>query len=625
MSFRSPAPTGASRVRACVRAISFTAMAVTTAPFAAAQTAAPIALADIVVTATRTSQRIDEALAGTTVIDRAAIERATGRTLPELLAQYASIQFASNGGLGKSSSVFIHGLESRHTLLLIDGVRYGSATLGTPVWENIPLDVIERIEIVRGALSSLYGSDAVGGVIQVFTRRGAEGLRGNASLTAGSESYGKATGGVRFGQGAFDGAIQLSHTRTDGFSATNPRVQFGNFNADDDGFRQSSGSAQLGWAFGGGWRADLRALQSKGRSRYDDGPGVDAQSELTTSLQSLAVGGLVLSDWRTSARLSRSVDESNTLSSASAFATLGAIRTEQRQFSWENTIATRAGTVLLLAERMEQDVARPGAPFAISDRSTTAVAAGLNGEAGAHHWQASLRRDRNSQFGDPTTGGLGYGIDFTPQVRAAFTVGTSFVQPSFNQLYFPGFGNPSLQPEEGRHKEISLRFAEGGHELRTAWIRYDIDGFITPGPLPSNTDARIDGFTLSYQGRVDRWRLAASADLIDPRNASPSSPNFGRQLPRRAKDSFKASADVDLGAWQIGTAFAAVGPRYDNLANTLRLAGYGRLDLYADWRFARQWALGLKLNNVADKTYETAYGYNQPGREAYVTVRYSGL
>ncbi|HEU4459888.1 MAG TPA: TonB-dependent receptor [Methylibium sp.] len=616
------APRGAPSARALLRAALLVGAAAIALP-SFAQPVASAALPGVVVTATRTPNRIDATLAETTVIERAEIERATGRTLPELLARQPGLQSIANGGLGKSSSVSVRGLEGRHTLLLIDGVRYGSATLGTPSWDNIPLDTIERIEIVRGPLSSLYGSDAVGGVVQIFTRRGAEGLRANASATAGSRSYRQAAGGLRAGAGAFDAAVQASHTRTDGFSATNDRAAFG-FNPDDDGFRQNTASLQLGWAIGGGWRADARALESKGRSRYDDGPGADTQAGLATSLQSLALAGPVRADWRTALRLSRAIDDGETLVSSSA-SSLGSIRSDQRQLSWENTLATRAGTVLLLAERIEQRVSKPGVQYDVTDRSIDALAAGLDGNAGAHHWQVSLRRDRNSQFGDPTTGALAYGLDFTLQVRAAFSLGTSFVAPSFNQLYFPGFGNPLLQPEEGRHKELSLRFAESGHELRAAWFRHDIEGFITPGPRPSNTDARIAGFGLGYEGRVDRWQLAASAERIDPRNDSPSNANFGRQLPRRAKSSFKASADADFGAWQLGAVLAAFGPRFDNLANTIPLGGYATLDLRADWRFARAWTLGLKLNNAADKRYETAYGFNQPRREAYVTLRYSGL
>ena len=135
------------------------------------------ALPETVVTATRVATRADQLTSEVIVVDREAIERSAGRTLPEVLARTASVQMTSNGGRGKTAGVFIRGTESRHTILLIDGVRYGSATAGTPVWDNIPVDMIERIEVLKGPASALYGPDAAGGVVQIFTRRGTQGFR----------------------------------------------------------------------------------------------------------------------------------------------------------------------------------------------------------------------------------------------------------------------------------------------------------------------------------------------------------------------------------------------------------------------------------------------------------------
>jgi vitamin B12 transporter len=591
---------------------------------ALAQSAPPASPEPVVVTATRSPQRADQALAQVTVIDRKQIEQAGGRTLAELLGQQAGVQFWSNGGQGKVSSVSLRGLESRHTLLLIDGVRYGSATVGTPSWENIPMESIDRIEIVRGPLSGLYGSEAVGGVVQIFTRGGAQGMRFDAMLAAGSNRTAKASGGLRFGEGAFDGSVQLAYGETDGFSATNERVPFGNFNPDDDGFRQSSGSARLGWRFAEGWRAEAHVLGSDGTNQLDDGPDVDSRVDLRTQVMGLLVAGTVLPDWKTTLRLSRSADDYTTLSSASAFAALGTVGTEQDQFSWENSIATPLGTALILAERLEQEVSRPGAPFAVSERTINGVAAGLNGQAGAHTWQANLRYDRNSQFGSQTTGSLGYGYDITAAWRVAASLGTSFVAPSFNQLYFPGFGNPNLLPEEGEHGEISLRWADAAQQLRVAYFDNRIRSYISSGPQPANIPRiRSDGLSLSYEAVLAGWTLAASADHVDPRNDTAGTPNYGKQLPRRAKDSLVLSADTDLAGWRVGGTWMAVSHSFDDAANTVRVAGYGRVDLRADWAVARDWALGLRLNNVGDKSYETVYGYNQPGREAFVSLRWA--
>ena len=579
----------------------------------------------VVVTGARVPQRVEQALAEVTVIDRTQIEAASGRTLPELLAREPGVQFTSNGGLGKIASVSLRGLEARHTLLLIDGVRYGSATVGTPSWENLPLDAIERIEIVRGPLSGLYGSDAVGGVVQIFTRGGTPGLKPDASLTVGSKSYAEGGAGLRFGVGAFDGAVRVQHLRSDGFSATNPNVPFGSFNADDDGFKQTSATARAGFKFGG-WRADATLLKSQGRTQYDDGPGADARAELRSEVISLTAQGPVAGPWRTLLRAARSTDEFDTLESASAFATLGTIGTEQKQFAWENTVATPLGTVLALAERIEQVVSRPGAPFAVSERTITGAGLGLAGNAGVHHWQASLRRDRNSQFGSQTTGSLAWGVDVVPALRAAASFGTSFVAPSFNQLYFPGFGNPNLLPEEGRQSEFSLRWRGDGASARLAWFDNRIRGYISSGPLPTNIPrTRIEGLSASVDAALGAFTLAASLDSIEPLNVSEGTANFGKVLPRRVQESLRFAVDWRAGAFSVGGTASAFGERFDNAANTTLLGGYGTLDLRADWRFAREWALGVKLNNAGDKRYETVFGYNQPGREVYLTLRYGGV
>ncbi|HUG25647.1 TonB-dependent receptor domain-containing protein [Piscinibacter sp.] len=579
-------------------------------------------LSNVVVTATRQLNRVDANTAEITVIDRAAIERADGRTLTELLAQQPGLQLSANGGLGKNSSLYVRGLDARHVLLLVDGVRQGSATAGTPSFDNLPLASIERIEIVRGPLSGLYGSDAVGGVVQVFTRRGADGVQPHAKVAAGSNHYAEAGGGVRFGAGAWSGAVQGQHVETRGFSATSARARFGNHDPDRDGFRQDSGSAQLTYGFTPDWRLTTRVLHADGLTQVDDGAGTDARARLKTQVLSAELAGRPAEGWRSTLRASRARDGYDTLASASAFTDLGEIATVQRQVSWENSVATPLGSMLLLAEHLRQNVAKPGSAYAVSARTVNAVALGLDGGAGAHGWQASLRHDRNSQYGTQNTGSLGYGIEFAEGWRAAATAGTSFVAPSFNQLYWPDFGNPDLQPEEGKHAELSLRWSGAGHSVRAAWFDNRIRSYIASGETPTNIPkARIDGITLAYQGRLGATAVSASLDHLDARSVQGD--NAGRALPRRARNAARLAADRTIDRVDLGATMVAFGERYDDARNERRLPGYATLDLRADWRIATEWALGARLNNVADKAYETVHGYNQPGRGLYVSLRYA--
>jgi len=578
----------------------------------------------VVVTATRTPVQASMSVADVTVVDRSALEAATGRTLADVLARQAGLQAWSSGGLGKVASVSVRGLEARHTLLLIDGVRHGSATVGAPSLDNIPIEAIDRIEIVRGPLSSLYGSDAAGGVIQVFTRGGARGLTGQATATAGSDRYRTLSGGLRFGGGLVDGAVQLQALRIGGFSDTRAGAPFGVHDPDRDGFDQNSATVQLGLQLPASWRLQASALHSRGDSRFDDGPGTDARARLRAEVASLQLAGPVIGNWRTSLRASRSIDEYDILASASPFTTLGVIGTEQRQLSWENTVATPAGTLLLLAERLDQDVSRPGTPFDVASRRIDAVALGLEGGVGAHRWQFALRRDRNSQFGLQTTGSAAYGYDLDARWRVGASAGTSFQAPSFNQLYYPGFGNPALLPEKGDHRELWLRWALGGHEVRVTAFASDIRGYITPGQNPTNVDAEVDGLSVSASAAVLGWDLSASGEWIDPRNANPRHAQFGRQLPRRAREIVRLAAERRLGSWTLGANLLRSGLRFEELANTTRLPGYTVVDLRVERSFGREWHLGLALNNAGDRRYETVLGYNQPGRQLLATLRYAG-
>ena len=606
-----------------LHAVALAVLACTTALTTSPALAADPLQDPVVVTAARQPERVSALAAEVSVIDRAMLDRSTGRTLVEVLSSLPGLQFSSNGGLGKAASLFIRGLEARHTLLLLDGVRVGSATLGTPSLDNLPLETVERIEIVRGPMSALYGSDAVGGVIQVFTARGQPGFHPNARATVGSERHGQVSAGFGWGQGALDATLQVQHTETQGFSATNPKVQFGSYNADRDGFRQDGGSLRLGWQVAPDWRVEAMVLESNSRSGYDDGPGADAQAGLHNRLQLLQASGKPHPLWHTQLSVSRAVDSYNTLSSASAFSTLGVIETAQDQISWENRVKTPLGSALVVVEQVKQQVSRPGAPFSLSDRTINGLALGLNGNADGHLWQAALRRDSNSQFGAKTTGAVAYAYNFSPAWRAGASYGTSFVMPSFNQLYYPGFGNPLLQPETGKQAEAHVRWTAGAHSLRATAYQHLIKGYIASGPLPTNIPrTRIEGLTLAYEGHFDALTLGASLDRVDPRNDTTASANFDKLLPRRAQSMAKAQADWTTGAWTVGSTLAAYSQRFDNAANTLRLAGYATLDVRLDYALDRDWTLGARINNLADRAYETAYGYNQPGRQGFLTVRY---
>ncbi|MDR6535417.1 TonB-dependent receptor domain-containing protein [Variovorax soli] len=588
------------------------------APTLALAQASP-ALAETVVTATRTPTRADELLSDTVVIDRAQIEQQASRTLPEILARVAGVQISANGGAGKASSVFIRGAEARHTILLIDGVRYGSATLGTPVWENIPVDMIERIEVVKGPASALYGSDGVGGVVQIFTRKGKAGEDAfvpRASTTLGSEGYKQITGGFSGASGPFTYSLDAQRTLDKGFSSTNRKVPFGNFNPDRDPFSQSALNASLGFQINPDWKIDGGLLYSEGINHYDDGPDWDTRSRVRTQIAYIGATGAVTSAWKTQLRYAQSRDYSRNIV-AEPFNLPGLFETTQKQYLWQNDIATPIGTVVAGLERTVQEVNSDTA-YTVTHRDIDSAFVGLNGNAGNHSWQLNTRHDRNSQFGDNNTWFAGYGYRISPNWRIHASHGTSFVAPSFNQLYYPNFGNPALQPEEGKNTDVGITWSQDGHSVKL--VRYDneIRGFITSTTRPENVPrARIEGWTLGYDGQFGPWALRASIDSLDPRNEL-----TGKQLPRRAKNQASVGVDYAIGLWKFGASALHVGQRFDDSRNTMRLGSFTTVDLYGEYKVSKDWALQGRITNLNDANYETVYGYNQRGRAVYLTLRW---
>ena len=607
-------------MKPCVLCVSSTAVSLllaTAFSFSAFAQAQPTSqLKETVISASRTPTRIDEVISDVTIVTRTEIEKYVGRTLPELLSRVAGVQFSANGGLGKSSSISIRGSEARHTIFLIDGVRYGSATTGTPVWDNIPVDMIERIEILKGPASALYGSDAVGGVVQVFMRKGQAGFKPYAAVTLGSESHAQLATGFTGGAGDVSYALSVQKTREAGFSATNSKVGVATFNPDRDGFEQKSFSTSIAYQINPSLKLDAGLVYADSVNRSDDGPNLDTRYSTITNVAHLGVEASVLPGWKTQLRYNYSSDTSRAIVAAPANLP-GLFKTIQGQVSWQNDIDTPLGVALVGIENLKQNV-ESTTRYAITQRDVLSFFGGLNGSTDRHAWQVNMRRDFNSQFGSNTTGLAGYGFSVTPQWRVNASYGTSFVAPSFNQLYFPGFGNSNLQPEKGSNSDFGITWSDAGHSVK--FVKYDnrIRGFISSSTLPVNIpQARIDGVTLSYAGTFDRLTLRASADALNPRNEL-----TGKRLPRRSSSQLRAAADYTVGAWTFGGALLRTGESFSDVNNTQKLDGYSVGDVYADYRFSKDWNVQAKINNVTAKVYETILGYNQPGRGVFVTLRW---
>jgi vitamin B12 transporter len=591
---------------------------------AAAQSAS---MSTTVVTATRTETKLDETLADVRVVTEEQISNSGGRSLAEILQRFAGVQMSSNGGRGNTQSVYIRG--SKQVILLVDGVRFGSATAGDPSLQSLPLEQIERIEVVQGPASALYGSDAIGGVIQIFTKQGKgqkKALLPYASATWGSGGYKDASGGFSGAQQGWNYSLNVARVVDPGFSSTNAKSSY--YNPDKDKFNQTSLTAALGYAFNDAWRLDANFMQSDSYAESDNGLSKQSWVDADAGTRALKLSGVVSNAWKTHLSVSRSFDKqwNRDRTIATGFLDSSTFNTTQDEYKWGNEIKTPVGVVIAGLERLEQNITST-TKFDQTKRTTDAAFVGINGSQGAHSWQANLRRDDNSQFGSYNTWGIGYGYQLLPSLRAYASRGKSISAPTFNQLYYPadpvwgGGGNPNLKPEEGKNTEIGVNWEIAGHELKFARFDNKVRNLIVWGSTVENLDqARMKGWSLGYHKSVNTWRFAATYEYLDARDSQ--GVRITRRLP---KEQATVSVDKTLGAWKLGANALYVGKRTDSVfgVGAVDLKSYTSLDMYAEYQFTRDWALQARIANLTDKVYETAYGYNQRGRAGFVTLKWT--
>jgi vitamin B12 transporter len=576
----------------------------------------------VVVTATRTARTVNASLASVSVIDRADIERLQARSVPDLLRGVQGLQVSNSGGAGKVTELYLRGTSADHVLVLIDGVKIGSATTGTTAWQDLPIDRIERIEVVRGPRSSLYGSEAIGGVIQIFTRKGGGALK--PSLSLGGGSYRSANASADLSGGGDQGwwNVGLGYADTQGFNAcdgTPLGAGCFTFEPDRDGYRNLSGSARGGYRFGDRGELDLFWLGTNAQSRFDG----DFVNDTKTEQQVLGANGQFspLDPWNLTLALGQSRDDSDNRLNG-GFVTR--FDTTRDTGSLQSDLTLGAGRILTLGLDYQEDRIESTEDYAEDARRNVGVFGEAQTSFRGHDLSASLRQDDNQQFGTHATGSAAWGTTLASGLRLLATYGTAFKAPTFNELYFPFFGNPDLVPEQSRSAELGAAGGVGPLLWSVNAYQTDVDDLIAFGPafIPENIDrARIRGLELGLSGRVADWSLNANLTLLDPINKS-QGPDDGNLLPRRAEQSARLDLDRSLGRWGLGGSLIGVGRRFDDTANTLTLDPYITVDLRAEYAFTKDWRLQGRLENLLDADYETAAYYNQPGRGLYVTLRY---
>lgn len=579
------------------------------------------ALDTVVVTATRQQMRASELLADVSVIDRKEIERNGQGSIADLLARQPGIQMASNGGPGTTTSLYIRGARPDQTKVLIDGIPINSVDLSGSPLRFIPLADVERIEILRGPAATLYGADAVGGVIQIFTKRGEPGLHADGFVGYGSRSTAQLSAGLSGGNEYWRFRVEGNRQSSDSISS---RRNASNKDADTDPYRNSGGAASLSFLPARGHEVGLAYRRNEGRTYYDSSSGTgnfDSRVLFESEQWQIFTKNRILTNWDSKLNYAEAVDYQNNFY---AGAPVGGdfLRTHSKQLGWQNDIKLPLGSALILAERLEQSVTPQTSFAADSEISINSLAAGWMANYDIHRWQISGRHDNHSQFGKSDTYALAYGLQLTKEWRTHVSYGTAFKAPSLYQLFDQYSGNALLQPEKAKNREAALIWDTGTQTVSATYylnrIENLIDWSFSTFRYQNVSRARLEGVTLTYQGHFDEWTLGASADFLDARNEDSK-----QKLGRRANHKASVSLSRRFGPLDIGGEFIAVGKRFNTNTESGEMSGYALSNLVGRYAINRELAIEGRINNLFDKEYETALGYGTFGRNAFIGVRYS--
>jgi vitamin B12 transporter len=583
-------------------------------------------------------QETSKTLAAVTVINREEIERQQLTSLQDLLRTIPGVTYTNQGGLGKVTGISIRGTNNRHVLVLVDGQKVGSATLGEMSFEHFPIDQVERVEVLRGPRSSLYGSEAIGGVIQIYTRKGSrDGVTPFVSLGYGSHETYQGNVGINIKQDRTWATLSLAGVKTQGFNSTTLNEPN---DLDKDGYENKSASLRMGHKFTDQLTVDASVLVVNGESEYDSydsrwssnyTDATNVHTQIEQNVYSLGATYKPFDAWTTQLKLGRSEDKSDNRD-----ANPSVINTQRDSLSWLNTLNFDASNTLILGMDYQKDEISGSKTYAVKERDNKAYFTQYLGSFGIFDVQGAIRLDDNEQFGSHTTGNATLGYRFNDVVQSYLSYGTAFKAPTFNDLYWPGSESPNLVPEESQNYEIGLKGQMNSVSWELNGFHNKIDNMIAwaEAPIASDPDrwapsnvekAKIKGIEFSLTQQINDFNWSMNYTYQDPKNES--TVNQGKQLLLRAKQLFNFSADYTLDKWTLGASVHAEDKRFANAENTMELGAFATVDTRITYQATPEFSIQTKLTNMFDKEYFTGYTngtlFNQDGRAAWITLRYA--
>lgn len=585
-------------------------------------------LPDVLISANRQVEARNDSSAANTVFTREDIDRLQPDSVTDLLRRVPGVQVSQTGGRGSLPGVHIRGTQSAQSLVLVDGQRIGSSTSGDSNLQHINIEQVERVEVLRGSRSVIYGSDAIGGVIQIFTRRGGEqGLQPRLHMGFGSNQTWERSLGLSGGDERTRFNLGASLDETAGINRTHESYPS---DGDHDEYRNKSLSLSVSHALGDDIEIGANVLDNRGKSefdnpfgRYDDQTKQSYQqqpfSDFDVSSVSSYVDARINDRWKTRVDVGHSENREKTLDKLSDERTV--FNTYRDSVTWQNDLTLNERNSLMLGGDWYEDRINSSTAYDEDSRWNRAAFIQHRFQADSFATELGLRHDDNQQFGSQNTWSGTFTLPLNPDNEVLLTYSEGFRAPTFNDLYYPGFSNPDLKPETSKSYELQWRSQlTENSRLETSLYRTDLEDAIIFGSnsRPENVaSARINGFEAALKQELFDWQSNLGVAIIDPRDR-----DTGHTLARRARRTLSWDLDRQFDRLGLGANWQAVSSSYDDLNNQQPLGGYALLGLRSSWELNRETRLELKIDNLLDKGYSRAlysfqgsqFGYREEGR-----------